>query len=49
MGIPTRGCYGRKKFSGFKGRMDENLQEINRLGNEDTGTRDSFVLKKCTF
>lgn len=46
MGIPTRACYGCKKFSGFKGRVDENLQEINRLGNEEIGTRENTARKK---
>lgn len=44
--IPTRGCYGCKKFSGFKGRMDENLEEMNRLGNQETGTRENTAREK---
>lgn len=44
--IPTRGCYGCRKFSGFKGRMDEKLEEIIRLGNQEIGTRENTTREK---
>lgn len=47
--ISTRGCYGRNKFSGFKGRMAKNLEEINRLGNQEIGTRENTARGNKTW